>query len=166
METRCAGRANRKSAADSRNHGEGFFPSSGVQAMRQRGNSCDFRRAGIHLHWTSIWLTVHGLSFASSSVFLPSSPRQRQTARCPLGAAGAGPAGHKAAPHASSPATQPVLPGAPANLPADTQTHAKGPTEPLWPVPNVSRAAAVRARLTRGELTGTRCRDAEGKVLP
>lgn len=142
---------NRKSAADSRNYGEGFFPSSGVQATRQRGNSCDFRRAGIHLHWTSIWLTVHGLSFANSSVFLPSSPRQSQTARCPLCAAGAGPAGHNAAPHASSPRHPARPPGSPASRHPDPRQGPHGaPLARPKRVPGCSRPGTAHAWGTDG----------------
>lgn len=73
---------NRKSAADRRNYGEGFCLGSGVHGKRQRGNSCDFRRACIHLHWTYIRLTVHRLSFANSTMvwffFTPPPPKKKK----------------------------------------------------------------------------------------
>lgn len=146
---------NRKSAADSRNYGEGFSLSSSVQETRQRGNSCDFRRAGIHLHWTSIWLTVPGLSFANSSVFPPSSRRQSQTARCPLCSLRSRGRTRRTRRGTSRP--QPPPPNPPSREP---HQPTPGPTPRVprspRPVPNASRAAAARARLTRGELTGAR----------
>lgn len=60
---------------DSRNYGEGFCLTSGIHVKRQKGNSCDFKRAWTHLHLDRDLAHNPGMTLCQFHIIYPRPPR-------------------------------------------------------------------------------------------